>query len=111
LVPGRYEQYDGTLPIWTSFESSSFLTRFGRFVSQLPGSGLPIDDDLPLGRITASVRESDEVVSEVIALVDLNGENKRFIAEGFFNQYSVFILVAPQRRLKTGRRTRVVRGG
>lgn len=109
LVAGRYAQYDGTLPIWTSFESQSFLERFGRFVSQLPGSGLPIDDDLPLGKIAASVRESAEVVSEVIGLVDLNGENKRFVAEGFFNQYSVFIMVAPQKRIKTGRRTRVVR--
>lgn len=44
----------------------------------------------------------------MIGLVDLNGENKRFVAEGFFNQYSVFIMVAPQRRLKTGRKTRLV---
>ena len=58
VVAGRYTQYDGTLPIWTSFESASFLRRFGSFVGQLPGFGLPIDPALPLGKIAASVRES-----------------------------------------------------
>lgn len=109
LVAGRYTQYDGTLPIWTSFESPSFFEQYGRFVGQLPGARLAVDGDLPLSKIAASVRESPEIVSETIALIDLDGESKRFLAEGFFNQYSVFIMVSPQRRLKPGKRKRVVR--
>lgn len=109
LVAGRYTQYDGTLPIWTSFESESFLERFGHFADQLPSAALPVTDtDLPLGRIAAAVREAPGVVSDTLALIDLDGDAKRFTAEGFFNQYSVFIFVSPQRRVKVGRRTRVV---
>jgi len=110
LVAGRYEQFDGTLPIWTSFESEAFHEGFGRFADQLPVSGLPVTDtDLPLGRIAAQVREAPGVVSEAVLLNNLGGEVKRFTAEGFFNQYSVFIMVSPQRRIKAGRRVRVVR--
>jgi hypothetical protein len=96
LVAGRHTQYDGTLPIWTSFESQSFLERFGRFVDQLPGAALPVEDtNLPVGRIAASVRDAVDVVTDTITLSDLNGAGKRFTAEGFFNQYSVFIFAAP----------------
>lgn len=110
VVAGRYEQYDGTLPIWTSFESEAFHASFGRFADQLPGAGLPVtDSDLPLGRIAAHVRDAPGVVSESVILNNLAEEAKRFTAEGFFNQYSVFIMVSPQRRISTGRRTKVVR--
>lgn len=109
LVAGRYTQYDGTLPIWATFESQSFLETYGRFADQLPASGLPVtDSDLPLGRIAAAVREAPGVVEDTITLVDLAGNAKRFTAEGFFNQYAVFILVSPRRRAKLGRRTAVV---
>jgi transcriptional regulator with XRE-family HTH domain len=111
VVAGRYEQFDGTLPIWTSFESEAFHAGFGRFADQLPVSGLPVSgSDLPLARIAAHVREAPGVVSEPVLLNNLGDEVKRFTAEGFFNQYSVFIMVSPQRRLKAGRRVRVVRG-
>jgi transcriptional regulator with XRE-family HTH domain len=109
LVAGRYTQFDGTLPIWTSFESDSFLQRFGRFVDQLPGAGLPVvEPDLPLGQIAATVREAAGVVSDTITLVDSHGDARRFVAEGFFNRYSVFIMVSPYRRVKVGRRVRVL---
>lgn len=108
LVAGRYTQFDGTLPIWTSFESESFLERFGRFADQ-PGAGLSVvEPDLPLGQIAATVRETDGVVSDTITLIDFHGDARRFVAEGFFNRYSVFIMVSPYRRVKVGRRTRVV---
>jgi transcriptional regulator with XRE-family HTH domain len=109
LVAGRRTQHDGTLPIWTSFESESFRERFGRFADQLPGATLPVTDtDLPLGRIAATVRDTAGVVTDTTMLIDRNSDAKRFTAEGFFNQYSVFIFVSPYRRAKLGRRTRVI---
>jgi transcriptional regulator with XRE-family HTH domain len=111
LVAGRYEQYDGTLPVWTSFESDSFNEQFGRFADQLPSAGLPVTGaDVPLGRVAAEVRDADGVVSENLLLLNIDGEAKRFLAEGFFNQYSVFIMVSPQKRLRPGRRIRVAHG-
>jgi transcriptional regulator with XRE-family HTH domain len=108
LVAGRYTQFDGTLPIWTSFESKAFLERFGRFADQLPGAGLPVvEPDLPLGQIAATVREAEGVVSDTITLIDFHGDARRFVAEGFFNRYSVFIMVSPYRRIKTGRRVQI----
>lgn len=112
LVAGRYTQFDGTLPVWTSFESGPFLERFGRFADQLPGAALPVvDPDLPLGRIAATVRETAGVVSDTITLIDFHGDARKFVAEGFFNQYSVFIMVSPYRRVNVGKRTRVVAEG
>lgn len=109
IVAGRYTQFDGTLPIWTSFESDLFLARFGRLVDQVPGSALAVNDaDSPLGRIAGAVRDEPGIVSEVVNLLNLNGDVKRFNAEGFFNQYSVFIFVSPHRRIKLGRRTVLV---
>jgi transcriptional regulator with XRE-family HTH domain len=111
LVAGRYTQFNGTLPIWTSFESESFRERFGRFVDQLPGAALPVTDPTStLGRIAAGVLETPGVVSDTTTLLDLNGDAKRFRAEAFFNQYSVFMFVSPRSRAKLGRRTQVVVG-
>jgi hypothetical protein len=111
LVAGRYTQFNRTLPIWTSFESESFRERFGRFVDQLPGAALSVTDPTStLGRIAAGVLETPGVVSDTTTLLDLNGDAKRFRAEAFFNQYSVFMFVSPRSRAKLGRRTQVVVG-
>jgi len=61
-----------------------------------------------LGKIAASALETPGVAGETTSLIDLNGDVRRFMAEGFFNQYSVFIFVAPRHRAKLGRHTRVV---
>lgn len=110
LVAGRYTQYDGTLPIWQSFESPSFLAQYGRLTDHVPASGLPVDDpDYPLGRLAKAALDATSPPSETITLQDADRERHRFLAESFFNQYTVFVMVSPKRLLRPGRRTRVER--
>jgi hypothetical protein len=111
LVAGRYEQFDGTVPIWESFESRSFAERFGRFSDQLPRGSLNIrDPQSPWGQIAKAALEGEDLPSERVSLIDFTGHERKMRAEAFFNQYTVFIMVSPRGVARAGRRTRVVSG-
>jgi transcriptional regulator with XRE-family HTH domain len=108
LIAGRYVQHDGTLPIWNSFESPSFLARFGRLVDHVPRGALALDEDgSVLGRLAAEAFRVTDPPSEKLLLMDRSGQQKRFLAESFFNQYTVFLMVSPANRLRPGRRMRL----
>jgi hypothetical protein len=42
--------------------------------------------------------------SREIAITSLNGDRRAFIAEAFYNQHCLFVMLAPKARIKTGRR-------
>lgn len=103
LLCGRYQQFDGTLPIWRSFESSSFARRFGRFTDHVPTSGLPKDEDYVLGQLASASFDAAEPVADTVTLEDADGARQQFLAEALFNRFSVFILVTPKRRARRRR--------
>jgi transcriptional regulator with XRE-family HTH domain len=109
LLCGRYEQFDGTLPIWHSFESASFRREHGRLTDHVPPSGLPLQGEYTLGALAAASFDSTSPQSGSVTLESVDGEHRRFLAEAFFNQYSVFVMVTPKKHLRTGRRMRVER--
>lgn len=97
LLCGRYEQFDGTLPIWHSFESDRFLQRYGRLTDHVPASGLPLSDDYVLGALAAASFDATVPQADVVTLAAIDGTRRRFAAEAFFNQYSVFVMVSPKK--------------
>lgn len=113
LVAGRYTQFDGTLPVWNSIESPSFLERYGRLLYQLPGGTLQVEGDPPLlGRLAAAAlaNQASDPPTDKTLLASLSGDRNRFIAEAFFNHYTVFLMVAAQRATRLGRRLRIESG-
>jgi transcriptional regulator with XRE-family HTH domain len=110
LVAGRYPQYDGSLPIWTTFASASFAERFGSLADHLSAPGLPLhDEEFVLGRLAHAALTSGGAPADQIELTGLDDRRRRFTAEAFFNQYSTFVLLTPRHRVAGGRRTKVVR--
>lgn len=109
LLCGRYTQFDGTLPIWQSFESEPFSRQYGRLTDHVPSSALPLDEEYVLGALASASFEATTAPSDTVVLEDLDGHRHRFLAEAFFNQYTVFVMVSPKKLLRTGRRTRVER--
>jgi transcriptional regulator with XRE-family HTH domain len=108
LVAGRYTQFNGALPIWSSLESPSFLEEFGRLSELVPAGGLPVGENAPvLGQLASASMQSVDPPSEKIDLPNLSGDLKRFVAEAFFNQYSVFVMVSRSGVRRAGRRLRL----
>lgn len=111
LVAGRYTQFDGTLPIWNSFESPSFNLQFGALVQHIPQKSFaPDSEGGVLGRLIDEAFRTTNPPRDKIALSDLGGRQHRFLAETFFNQYSVFMMVSPAKRTRTGKRVRIEKG-
>jgi transcriptional regulator with XRE-family HTH domain len=103
LLCGRHEQFDGTLPIWQSLESESFLASYGRLTDHVPPSGLPTSEDYVLGALASASLDATDAVSDTITLAPLDGQAHRFLAEAFFNQYSVFVMVSPKKQARSRR--------
>lgn len=110
LAAGRYAQYDGTLPIWTTFESPDFLERFGNVSNYLPETGIPVNDpESVVGRVASEAFRAVDPPSEAVMLPGLDGRMHRVDVEAFFNQYTMFLMVSARRRVRPGRRTRLAR--
>lgn len=109
LIAGRYTQFDGTLPVWGSFESPAFLRQFGTLVQHIPQQSLsPGEDAATIGRLIHEAFQTANPPRDTIQLFDMDGQVHRFVAESFFNQYSVFLMVSPaRRRTRAGRRIRI----
>jgi len=106
LITGRY----GTksVPVWTSVESPSFLAEFGPF-KDLAGSRLLIAGGKaePLGDIAQEARSGGTVTSKGIDFIDLRGVDRHFLAEAFFNQFNLFVMVTERKATRLGRKVRI----
>jgi len=110
LIAGRLSQWDGTLPIWRSVESSDFLRRFGRLEERLPGGVLSLVDDSKDAPLAGIVRESRHSVSPTgreVSIPDHDGTRHTFVAEAFYNQRCHFVLVTDKKARRLGRRVRM----
>lgn len=109
LVAGRYPHADGTLPIWRSVESESFLQRHGRLEQLLPGGKLLVEDgaDAPLAEIICRSKLAVDPPNCDVTIPDLDGGERKFIAEAFFNGYCHFVTVADRKATRLGQRVRL----
>ena len=105
LITGRYRN-GGCLPIWQAVESDLFREQYGPLGRHFPAQRL----DHPRSLI--------EIAEEAMGLTlkpptckvkirDRGGNHRPFQAEAFFNQYCVFLMLAPRARVRTGRRVAV----
>jgi hypothetical protein len=107
-ICGRYRSY-GSLPVWTSVESPLFRKEFGPLENLLPV--LPLGEESPLAAVALEARRSPpSPPSQGVRVRNLRGEMKPFTAEAFFNQYCIFVMLAPRARVRTGRRVKVEAG-
>ena len=86
LVAGRWPQRDGTLPIWSTVESPSFLARHGRLGDHLARL------DGPLAEILAAARTANDPPGTRVRL-----SGAAFAAEAYYNRHCHFVLVAEAR--------------
>ena len=108
LIAGRYLDGNASLPVWNSIQSPSFAARFGPLVGRLPGGLLRVGGDgAPLGDLIDACRKQSDPPRKEVAITDMNGSRKRFVAESWFNQHSVFVMVAEKRATRLGRRVRL----
>jgi len=95
LVAGRFRVGRGRLRIWSGHESPSFRRSFGP-VTDLFAEGLPAQetDDHPIASIVCQALDHGEMASTELPLVDLHGDAKAFVAEAFFNQRVILVMLA-----------------
>lgn len=109
VIAGRFVAGDGSLPIWTYVESSSFHHRFGRLGARFPQAKLlaPSHSDQFLGDLAHRALTSSNVMSSDVNLRDLDGDDYQFMAEAFFNTHCVFVMLSQKRSALFGRRIRL----
>lgn len=109
LITGQFLRSGSRLPIWTATESSSFRTHFGPMRDLVPSADLKSDgtSPIPIGRLTSAAKSSPGKVTEELLLHDANHNERRFVAECWFNQHSYFIVLIPKQRVRLGRRVKV----
>lgn len=109
LVLGRYLDAAGRLPIFQAVESPSFEQRYGRAGDRFATAHIAVSGGgaKPLGDILQAALDGESTPAKPVRLRDRAGEPRRFIAEAFFNQYSVFLMLVERRAARFGRRVRV----
>jgi len=107
LVAGRYQSH-GSVPIWTSIESAAFAAKYGNLANMMNGRLLIAGGTgKPLGDITHLAMSTTEIAAKDLTIRDLRGDRRDFIAEAFYNQHNLFVLVAEKKAARFGRRIRI----
>lgn len=103
LVAGRYAA-SGSVPLWKSVESPLFLERYGRLVTRRD-QRIPVgaESPHPLGTIAFLALAQSEIADTRFRLADRNGRQREFVAESFFNQHNLLIMVSEARATRFGR--------
>lgn len=110
LVAGRYQNRAGSVPVWESVDSPSFLAKFGTLADRMAGQLMIAGGGAPLGDIAMKAMSGTEVAAKDVTIPDINGERCHFIAEAFHNQYNLFVMVTEKKAARFGRRIRVAAG-
>lgn len=93
--------------MWRSIESTSFLVRFGPLEPGLDGRlAVAGGDGQPLGDIAHDAMTKSHIASKLLVIPDLRGERKEFVAQAFFNQHNLLIMVSKRKATRFGRRVR-----
>jgi len=108
LVAGRYLKSDGSIPVWGSVDSPSFLTRFGSLADHMNGQLLIAGGEgQPVGDIAKRAMSAGQVATKDVIIPDLRGDRHEFIAEAFYNQHNLFVMVAEKKATRFGRRIHI----
>jgi hypothetical protein len=108
LVAGRYTNRDGCVPVWRSVESSAFFRTYGCLEDRMNGRLLIAGGEgKPLGDIAQQAMSVSDVVAKEIKILDLRGEPKDLVAEAFFNQHNLLVMVSETKARRFGRRVRI----
>lgn len=111
LIAGRYRPAT-SVPVWDSVESPSFLAELGHLADRIPNARLEIGggNGRPFGDIAYSAMRATDVASKELPITDLRGEPRVFVAEAFFNQHNLFVMLTERRAARFGRRVQVQTG-
>lgn len=108
LVAGRYQNSAGSVPVWESVDSPSFLARFGMLADRLAGHLIIAGGEgQPLGDIAMKAMSGGEVAAKDVVIPDITGERCPFIAEALYNGHNLFVMVTGKKAARFGRRVRV----
>jgi hypothetical protein len=108
LVAGRYPRSNGSVPVWCSVDSPSFLARFGSLADRMAGQLMIAGGDgQPLGDIAMKAMSGAAVAANDVIIPDVNGERLLFTAEAFYNQHNLFVMVTEKKAARFGRRIRI----
>jgi hypothetical protein len=108
VVAGRYLSMKGDLPIYVGIQSAAFLARYGRVIDLL-GRHLPASSDSAIGEVVAAAMASNEVERGTAKVRDRGANERSVTCEAFFNQYSVFVMLAETGFIPLGKRIVVAR--
>ncbi len=108
LVAGRYPRSNGSVPVWCSVDSPSFIEKFGTLADRMAGQLMIAGSDgQPLGDIAMKAMPGAEVAAKDVIILDVNGEKRPFTAEAFYNHHNVFVMITKKKAAWFGRRVRV----
>ncbi len=108
LVAGRYLKSNGSVPVWESVDSPSFLARFGMLAGRMAGQMMITGGDgQVLGDIATKAMSGAEIAAKDVIIPDINGERCLFAAEAFYNHRNLFVMVTEKKAAQFGRRVRV----
>jgi hypothetical protein len=93
LVAGRYQNRAGSVPVWESVDSPSFLAKFGVLAGRMAGQLMIGGDGQPLGDIAMKAMSGTEVAAKDVIIPDISGERCPFVAEAFYNYFNLFVMV------------------
>lgn len=110
IVTGTRLRANRTVPIWNTVESPAFRQRFGRFGDWFPKPELRMEaaTEVPsFGQLANRAMLGEELPTDEVPLL-VDGAPFPFIAEAFFNQRTVFVMVRPRGpKVALGRRIRL----
>ena len=109
-VAGLHPRATGHVPIFHTVQSVSFQARFGSLANHLPPLGLPVTDGAGNDRIAAATKRARAAIGTSqteIEVLDVDGTLTGLRAELFSNQRCLFLLVAPRRLVRLGKRVTV----
>jgi len=108
LVAGRMTKHDGTLPIWHSIASPEFRTRFGDLAAKLPAGVLATSGrNAIFGEIIHVAWTSSTPSAKPVSIPNFDGDSSPFVAEAWFNQHCMFVLVTEKSARRLGRRIKL----
>ena len=98
LVVGRYLNRGGSVPVWRSVESPSFSTRFGTLARRMSAGRLLVTSSAgqPLGDIAHQAMPAADVAAKEVVIRDSDRNRHEFIAEVFFNQHNLLVMVTEE---------------
>lgn len=84
------------------------VAKFGTLADRMAG-GLMIvgGDGQPLADIAMKAMSGAEVAAKDVIIPDVNGENRLFAVEAFYNHHNVFVMVTEKKAARFGRRVRI----